>query len=93
MNKEIIYKKIETTEARAKELKRRAEKLITLAKKQNAASLRLLISRLGKKPALELFYKIAPQLKGRSGGYLRLIKSPRVRKRDAAPLAIVEFIE
>ena len=89
----ILNRKIETTEARAKEIKRLTEKLITLAKKQNLASLRLLIARLGKKPAFELFYEIAPRFRERSGGYLRIIKSPYRRKRDGAPLAIVEFVE
>ena len=42
--------------------------------------------------AKELYYNIAPQLKNRKGGYLRIIKSPRRRKRDGASLAIVEFV-
>lgn len=89
----ILNKRIETTEARAKEIKRLTEKLVTLAKKQNLASLRLLIARLGEKPAKELFYQIAPKFKERKGGYLRIVKSPYVRKRDAAKLAIIEFVE
>jgi len=89
----ITYKKIETTEARAKEIKRLTEKLVTLAKKQNLGSLRLLIKRIGKKPAFELFQKIAPKLKERKGGYLRIVKSPRRRKRDAAKMVIIEFVE
>jgi large subunit ribosomal protein L17 len=88
----IINKKIETTEARAKEIKIKTEKLTTLAKKQNLASYKLLISRIGEEAAKELYYNIAPQLKNRKGGYLRIIKSPRRRKRDGASLAIVEFV-
>lgn len=88
----IIYKKIETTEARAKELKRKAEKIITLAKKQNTASFRLLISRIGKKAAEEVFYEVAPKLAKRAGGYTRIIRSPRNRKRDGAKLVIIELI-
>ncbi len=88
----ILNKKIETTEARAKEIKIKTEKLITLAKKQTLASYKLLVSRIGEKATKELYYNIAPQLKNRKGGYLRIIKSPRRRKRDGSPLAIVEFI-
>jgi len=88
----ILSKKIETTEARAKELKTKVDKLVTLAKKQNLASYRLLISRIGEKAAKELFYNIAPKLENRKGGYTRIIKSPRARKRDASPLAIIEFV-
>lgn len=89
----IIYKKIETTETRAKEIKRLTEKLVTLAKKQNLGSLRLLIKRIGEKPAFELFQKISPKLRKRKGGYLRIIRSPRRRKRDAAKMVIIEFVE
>jgi large subunit ribosomal protein L17 len=89
----IMHKKIKTTEARAKELKTRVEKLITLAKKQNLASLRVLISRLGEKSAFELFNKIAPKMKKRAGGYIRIIKTPQFRKRDASKIVIIEIIE
>jgi len=88
----ILNKKIETTDARAKELKIKVEKLVTLAKKQTTSSHRLLISRIGNQAARELFYNLAPQYQNRQGGYLRIIKSPRRRKRDGAPLAIIEFI-
>ena len=89
----ILSKKIKTTEARAKELKTRVEKLITLGKKQNLASLRVLISRLGEKSAFELFNKVAPKMKKRGGGYLRIIKTPQFRKRDASKMVIIEFVE
>jgi len=89
----VFHKKIETTEARAKEIKRLMEKSITLAKKKNLASLKLLISRFGKKSAFEIFYKITPRFQKRPGGYLRIIRSPRLRKRDAAPMVIIEFLE
>lgn len=89
----IMHKKIKTTEARAKEIKVKLEKLVTLAKKQNLASLRILISRLDEKSAFELFNKIAPKMKKRNGGYLRIIKTPQFRKRDASKVAIIEFVE
>ena len=92
INNLIINKKIETTEARARELKVQTEKLVTLAKKQTLSAYRLLISRIGEKSAKELFYNIATQLKNRKGGYIRIVKSPRRRKRDGAPVAVVEFV-
>lgn len=88
----IMAERIVTTDARAKEIKPRVEKLLTLAKKQNLASMRILLARLPKESALKLYYEIAPRYKERRGGYLRIIKVGSVRKRDAAPKTIVEFV-
>lgn len=88
----IENEKMETTVHRAKVIKPQVEKLITLAKKQNLASLRLLISRLPHKAAFKLFYEIAKRYEKRSGGYIRIVKSSRARKRDAAPVALVELV-
>ena len=46
----------------------------------------------GKKPAEKVFYDIAPKYKDRKGGYLRIIKTSDVRRRDAAKKAVIEFI-
>ncbi|HEY4496570.1 MAG TPA: 50S ribosomal protein L17 [Candidatus Paceibacterota bacterium] len=89
----FIEEKIKTTEARAKEIKPKAEKLITLAKKNDLASLRLLISRMPKKTAFKLYYDIAPRYKDRRGGYSRIIKMSASRKRDAAPQVILELVK
>ncbi len=88
----IIAERITTTEARAKAIKPQVEKLVTLAKKQNLASMRLLLARLPNDAALKLYYEIAPRYKERRGGYLRVIKVGGTRMRDAAPKSIVEFI-
>lgn len=88
----ILKGKIETTEARAKTLKSKAEKLVTLAKKQNLASLRILISRVSKKPALKLYYDIAPKYTDRKGGYLRIIKLGKKRLGDASKVSLIEFV-
>ena len=89
----IVRGKIETTEARAKELKSRAEKLVTLGKKQNLAALRLLMARLSnKKIAEKLYYEISPRYMSRHGGYTRVIKTARFRKRDGARVATIEFV-
>ncbi len=88
----IMAERITTTEARAKEIKPRVEKLVTLARKQDLASMRILLARLPKESALKLYYEIAPRYKDRRGGYLRIIKIGAVRKRDAAPKTVIEFV-
>ncbi len=92
LNNLIVEGKIKTTDARARELRPKAEKLVTVAKKQNLAALRLLTSRLPKVAAFKLYHEIAPKYQNRKGGYLRIIKMSAVRKRDAAPQAIIEFV-
>jgi len=88
----ILKEKMETTEAKAKEARSRVEKMITLGKKQNLASFRLLASRLGKKAAEKVYYELAPRYKDKRGGFTRITKSAVQRKKDAAKLAIVEFV-
>jgi large subunit ribosomal protein L17 len=88
----IIEEKITTTEAKAKEIKSKVEKLTTLAKKQKLADLRLLISRLPKKSAQKLFYEIAPRYASRRGGYLRITKGGLQRKKDGSKMAVIEFV-
>ncbi len=89
----ILKEKIKTTETRAKVLKSNVEKMVTLAKKQNIASLRLLTARVSKKPAMKLFYDIAPRYQERKGGYLRVTKISGYRQGDAATMAYVEFVK
>jgi len=85
--------KIETTEIRAKAIRPAAEKLISLAKKQNLASRRLLLSRLQDKQLVsKLMDQIAPRYAERKGGYVRIIKSGKVRKRDGTRLATIELV-
>ena len=84
--------RVQTTDARARELRPLVEKLVTLAKKQNLASLRLLLARLPKEAAMKLYYETAPKYQSRSGGYLRISKMSTRRKRDAAHQAIIEFV-
>lgn len=91
-NNLIMRGKIQTTEARAKEIRPEVERLVSLAKKQNLASLRLLLARLPKDSANRLYYDIAPKYQGRPGGYLRILKTAERRKRDAAKQAIIEFV-
>ena len=88
----IMKEKVQTTDARAREMRPRVEKLVTLAKKQNLASLRLLQARLPKESAMKLYYEIAPKYEGRAGGYLRISKLAERRKRDAAMQSVIEFV-
>lgn len=88
----IVKEKIQTTEAKAKEVKSATEKLVTIAKKQNLAALRMVLSKLNEKAAQKLYHQIAPRYAERKGGYLRVIKLMKVRKNDASKMAIIEFV-
>ena len=91
-NNLIMKEKIATTEIRAKAIRPFVEKLVTIGKKQQLASLRLLMSRLPKEAAQKVYYEIATRYQDRKGGYLRIIKQGRVRKRDGTRTAIIEFV-
>ena len=83
---------ITTTLAKAKEIRREAEKLITIAKKGGLANRRILISRLDDiKTADLLMDKIAPQVK-RDSGYLR-IERAGFRRGDNAEMATISFVD
>ncbi len=89
----IAHGKIETTEAKAKELRPFIEKMITKANIGTLASKRIVISRLYNltSEANKLINEIAPKYKERTGGYTRITKLPR-RSGDASKMAIIEFI-
>ncbi len=91
-NNLVMKEKIETTIPRAKEIRPYVERLLTISKKQDLASFRTLLAKLPKQSAQKLFYNLAPKYKDRRGGYLRIIKETKVRKRDGAQLAIIEFV-
>ncbi|MDE2031184.1 MAG: 50S ribosomal protein L17 [Patescibacteria group bacterium] len=89
----IAHGRIETTEAKAKELRPLVEKLITKANIGTLASKRLVLSRLYNLTAEtnKLIDTIAPKYKGQQGGYTRITKLPR-RAGDASKMAVIEFI-
>jgi large subunit ribosomal protein L17 len=89
----IAHGRIETTEAKAKELRPMIEKLVTKANVGTLASRRLVISRLYNltAEANKLIDTIAPKYKGKNGGYTRITKLPR-RAGDASKMAVIEFI-
>jgi len=84
---------IKTTLPKAKELRRVAEPLITLAKEDSVASRRLAFDRMRDKDMVgKLFSELAPRYKDRPGGYLRIMKCG-FRAGDAAPMAYVELVD
>jgi large subunit ribosomal protein L17 len=84
---------IKTTLPKAKELRRVAEPLITLAKEDSVHRRRLAFSRLRDKEAVgKLFSELGPRYNDRPGGYLRILKCG-FRAGDAAPMAYVELID
>ena len=85
--------KIETTETRAKALRPMVERCVTIAKRQTLAGRRILISRLQNMKMVEkLMEDISPRYTARSGGYTRITKSGKSRKRDGSSIATVEFV-
>jgi large subunit ribosomal protein L17 len=83
---------IKTTLPKAKELRRFAEPLITLAKEDNVANRRLAFSRLRHQEALERLFILGKRYQKRPGGYLRIIKCG-LRTGDKAPMAFVELVD
>lgn len=89
----IEHKKIKTTDAKAKELRRFIEPLITFAKKGDIHSRRQVLKRIPHKTIVrELFNKIAPKYAERKGGYTRIIKLG-FRDNDCAPISLIEFVD
>ncbi len=89
----IKHEQITTTVAKAKELRPYVEKLITLAKKGGLSNRRLAHARLLDDAQLvKLFDTLAARYADRAGGYTRVIKAG-IRASDAAPLAIIEFVD
>ena len=89
----IEHEMIRTTLPKAKELRRHAEPLITLAKKDSVANRRLAFSRLRNKEAVsKLFSDLGPRYESRPGGYIRILKGG-FRTGDKAPMAYVELVD
>lgn len=89
----IKHGKIQTTEAKAKELRKFIEPLVTIAKKNEIAGKRLVSSRLDNNTTevRKLFSEIAPKFVNTPGGYTRIIKTP-TRVKDSAKMAVIEFV-
>jgi len=89
----VTHELIKTTLPKAKELRRVAEPLITLAKQDSVANRRLAFNRLRDKAAVgKLFTELGPRYEARPGGYLRILKCG-YRAGDKAPMAYVELVD
>ena len=93
-NSLVEHELIKTTVPKAKELRRVAEPLITLAKEDSVANRRLAFDRLRDKAAVgKLFGELGPRYQERPGGYTRILKLETPRLGDKAPRAYFEFVE
>lgn len=87
------HERIETTDAKAKDLRGVAERLITLGKKGDLHARRLAARQIHDTEVLQkLFSDIAKRNAERDGGYTRVLKT-RYRKGDCAPLSVIELVE
>ncbi len=88
----ILAESIKTTLPKAKEARKDADAIVTLAKKGDLAARRLAASRLlDPKAVQKLFDKVAPSMKNRQGGYTRIIKIG-ARKGDAAEMCVLQWV-
>ena len=88
----LRYEKVRTTEAKARELRREAEKVITLAKTNDVHHRRLALTKVyDPRVVTKLFDELAPRFADRPGGYTRLVKL-MPRKGDGAAMAQVELV-
>ena len=93
LNSLIKYEQIKTTLPKAKFLKPQADKIITLGKKDNLNSTKMLVSQLQDiKSATKVKKTLSKRYEKRNGGYTRIIKAG-YRYGDNAPMAIIEFVD
>ena len=89
----LDHGKITTTDAKAKEIRVVAERMITLGKRGDLHAMRMAASVIREKSVVsKLFSTIAPRYKDRLGGYTRIIKLG-IRQGDAAPVSLIELVE
>ncbi len=88
----ILADSIQTTLPKAKQARKDAEKIVTIARKGTLAARRLASSRLQQPKAVQkLFDKIVPAMEGRKGGYTRILKIG-TRKGDGAPTCLLQWV-
>jgi len=89
----LEHEQIETTDAKAKEVRRMAERMITLGKRGDLHARRLAMRVVRtREVATKLFDELAPRYQARAGGYTRVLKSRR-RVGDAAPMSLIELVD
>jgi large subunit ribosomal protein L17 len=89
----LRYERVQTTEAKAKEVQGRVERMITLAKRGDLTARRAVVAAFPNEPLVvtKLFDEIAPKYSDRSSGYTRIVKVG-MRKGDAAPIVQIELV-
>ena len=89
----LRYERVKTTEAKAKEIQGRVERVITLAKRGDLAARRTVVSEFPNEPLVitKLFDEIAPKYADRTSGYTRIVKIGR-RSGDAAEIVQIELV-
>ncbi len=89
----LCYERVKTTEAKAKEIRSRVERMITLAKRGDLAARRAVIAELPNEPLVvsKLFDEIAPKYAERTSGFTRVV-SVGQRLGDAAPIVQIELV-
>jgi large subunit ribosomal protein L17 len=89
----IRYEKVKTTEAKAKEISGRVEKMITLAKRGDLTARRAVVAQFPNEPLVvnKLFDEIAPKYADRSSGFTRIVKIGQ-RRGDAAEIVQIELV-
>lgn len=89
----LRYERVQTTEAKAKEIRGRVERMITLAKRGDLAARRQVVSALPNEPLVvsKLFDEIAPKYADRTSGFTRLVRIGQ-RKGDAAEIVQIELV-
>ena len=87
------YERIKTTQAKAREIRKVAEKMITRAREDSVHNRRIIARKIGDKKVLsKLFLNIAPRFSERTGGYTRIMKLGR-RYGDASEMVLLELVE
>jgi large subunit ribosomal protein L17 len=89
----LRYERVQTTEAKAKEIRGRVERMITLAKQGDLAARRAVVAAFPNEPLVvtKLFDEIAPKYADRTSGYTRIVKIG-LRRGDAAPIVQIELV-
>ena len=90
----VEHERIQTTLAKAKELRRHADRAITVGKKNSLHATRILLARYPNQSAVSKIVKdLAPRFEGRNGGYTRILKLGQRRNGDNAEMAFIEWVD
>ena len=88
----VLHEKIETTDAKARELRPFIEKIITKGKLQTVAARRMISTKIGPKATKKVVDELSKEYKDRKGGFTRITKS-KTRLSDGSKMAIISFVK